>query len=334
MPSERVEAILAGYRETRSGRATSAALGEPMSNVYYVLRREGIERRPSGRPRVHPPALPRECPTCGSTFTPAADKVAKGEGIYCSRLCARSSDAGRAAARRGGDRRARTFNHELARICEERDSFTAREAAAELGVAENNLTGRYIAGGFLPGAEKVKLTGGEAWVIPRGSLTSLARVWVKAGGPSVESRLRHLDPDQHINYLRARGVLAKRAAARGLTEHEQEVLERNRLERRRARLRDRGGRPRKDGLRVELLGFLEDVLAMYQDEPLSAYEVCMSVALLHLQRDRTYWPAEWISPSDEGDFKRSSRRNVVARVNWLIGAEIKKRLQALTSKPS
>ena len=137
-----------------------ARLGISQSQLYLDLDELGYPER---RPRKHPKPEPRECRTCGKTFTPPdASQVTRGDGNHCSPLCARRSPDSRKWAREGMAYMHAEADQELARL-NVAGYLSMRQAAERLRIAESTLH-RYRELGYLA-TEPKQLVSGE-WVRP------------------------------------------------------------------------------------------------------------------------------------------------------------------------
>jgi hypothetical protein len=116
---------------------------------------------PVGPRRKYPKSEPRECRTCGETFTPKdASQDVRGHGHYCTPLCARRSPE----SREGGRWSAQDLHARADKALAQTNAagyLTMRQAAAEVGIAESTLH-RYAERSFLKigGRRKVE---GEWW---------------------------------------------------------------------------------------------------------------------------------------------------------------------------
>jgi hypothetical protein len=128
-------------------------LGWRQSTIANDVKALGISA-PVGPRRKYPKPEPRECRTCGKTFPPHdASQVARGDGRYCSRLCARRSPEGREVGRRAATERHQRAEEELARL-NGAGYLIIRQVAAERKVTESAVS-QWITRGLLKAERRV-----------------------------------------------------------------------------------------------------------------------------------------------------------------------------------
>ena len=303
----------------------AAELGIPRSTVFYWLVQRGVKRRPQARPRIHPAGSARPCHSCGTVFTPDGDRVARGEGRFCTRRCAYEN----AETRRAWSDRA-TAQHlraatELAELCARDGLLTVRDAATELMVAANSITGRYIPAGLLP-AKKVKVQGLGFWVIKPVDLRSFKRAWLAANGPTADARMRWRDADFVVANYRGKGLVERLAKTKDLSLDEAEAVIRARVLKKNKGWRNRGGRPPKIEMKGRLLQGLQRAIALDWASDFNEPQLLAQVALF----DCDDAPEDW----DYSPERPANRQTAIEKVRHHIGPEAAKALQTLQGKPT
>jgi len=137
------------------------------SLVQRDLKLRGISLRPAGFQPKHPKPEERECARegCSVRFTPTPWDLAAGKGRFCSSGCARRSEEGREKARQGALAQHRAADEEIERLKAENECLDTHELAAELGIAENTLTGNWVKTGRVD-AMQLSVRGERPWVYP------------------------------------------------------------------------------------------------------------------------------------------------------------------------
>jgi transcriptional regulator with XRE-family HTH domain len=164
VPVETLDQLRRLHAEGKRDHEIAAVIGVSRTRAAQLRRELELPAQPPAR--KHPVPDERVCPTCGKHHKPSAPQVAKGYGEFCSRPCARQSPQGREIGRRSATTAHTRSAAELGQVKIERDVVTLAEIAAELKIAENTISGRYIPRGYL-GAERVQHGIETVWLVER-----------------------------------------------------------------------------------------------------------------------------------------------------------------------
>jgi transcriptional regulator with XRE-family HTH domain/AcrR family transcriptional regulator len=145
-----IDEIVRRYIDEQQGTPTIAReLGIPRSTVALYLAQAGVVMRPPGGRRKHPRPRPRRCAHCDRWFTPPdAAQVARGDGRFCTRLCARRDERARESTRAASVARHRALKAAADQIRAADDAMTTADVAEELRISPNTVL-RYIRDGKL-----------------------------------------------------------------------------------------------------------------------------------------------------------------------------------------
>jgi lambda repressor-like predicted transcriptional regulator len=188
---------------------SSLALGGKQRPAEVVAKITALKRE------RYPVAGERFCEHCGKSLgVKSVARVQRGDGHYCSLACA------------GAERRQKW--EQLTLELAERGELIVARAAQQLRVHPVSVNG-YIRAGGLQGAAQ-KFEGIEFRTVRQQDLDAFLRRFATTGG---HERRNWQNPPFVVKIFKARGIIAKRAAEKGLTEAEAVALIRADAEQRR-----------------------------------------------------------------------------------------------------
>ena len=365
-PAHPIHALTIG-RAVRAGRIPGAEDRGPGMRPRYRLPRSALDYvlenlrcssdgcnelapGPSRRCGEHParvkyPNERRRCERCGRDLGPIpGSRIREGRGKYCE-YCwpdVRNAQWAKLAPTANPDGARKHFALIRQDVSELADQIDVDQAAAELFRSRSRVEDLCLQG-LLPSSLQ-HFRGSVRRLVDRDGIDRFNDEWANA--PTWRQHRLPAVTEPYVNRLRGRGVIARMAEKTGLTMDQAEAVYRAQAQMRRSILMSyrRGGRTPLLGLRAQLLQIYDEVYAEeVQDRPgallilneltggavreipeIGAEAVpnrrYAAVAIRHYQRHPEAWP---YNPSDRG-----CRAKAIARVYFLIDAEVKARFRA------